>query len=123
MAKIIVVDDSKMMRELVSAPLRESGYDVLGVEPTSLHEVLNQIASYQPDLVITDYQMPNCNGEALVRAIRADPNQSELRILVLTALRDEDIIQRMSHHGVSGYLFKGKGMQELQDRVAELLQP
>jgi two-component system chemotaxis response regulator CheY len=123
MAKIIVVDDSKMMREMVCFPLREAGYEVLGVEPSSLHDVLNQIASFQPDLVITDYQMPNFSGESLVRALRADSEHSALRILVLTALRDEDIIQRMSRHGVSGYLFKGKGMQELQDRVAEILQP
>jgi len=123
MAKIIVVDDSKMMREMVSVPLREADHEVLGVEPVSLHEVMNQIAAFQPDLVITDYQMPNCNGESLVRAIRADPERSELRILVLTALWDEEIVARMSRHGVSGYLLKSKGMQEMQDRVAEILQP
>jgi CheY-like chemotaxis protein len=123
MAKILVVDDSRMMRALISTPLEASGHEVLEVDPVSLHEVLNQVHAFRPDLVITDYQMPNCNGEALVRALRADPVHKELPILVLSALRDEDVIHRMSNHGVNGYLFKGKGMQELQDRVATLLNP
>jgi CheY-like chemotaxis protein len=121
MAKILIVDDSMMMRELTKAPLLEAGFEAVGINPETLHEVLNQILILQPDLIITDYMMPHFNGEALVRAIRATPGCRDLPILVLTAHRDEDIIQRMSHHGVSGYLFKGQGMRELVDRVKEIL--
>jgi DNA-binding response OmpR family regulator len=121
MAKILVVDDSMMMRELIKAPLMVAGHEVLGVVPNSLSDVLNEIKAFRPNLLITDYMMPHFNGEALVRAIRATPALGDLPILVLTAHRDADIVQRMSLHGVSGYLFKGLGMQELLDRVAAIL--
>jgi CheY-like chemotaxis protein len=121
MAKILVVDDSRMARDLVCSPLEEAGHEVLGVDPSSLLNVLNKVAEFGPDLVITDYQMPNCNGESLVRAIREDPTFKQTPIMLLTANRDEEIVRRLSGYGISGFLYKGKGMQELVSQVSEIL--
>lgn len=121
MAKILVVDDSRMARNLVCAPLEEAGHEVLGVEPSSIFDVLKQIHAFLPDLVITDYQMPKCNGEALVHAIRADRNVNQTPVMLLTAHRDEELIQRLGHLGISGCHFKDQGMPELVRRVATIL--
>ena len=123
MTKILVVDDSRMARNLTVVPLEEAGYTVLGVEPTSLYLILKRIYEFVPDLVITDYQMPNCDGEFLVQAIRQDPNFGRLPIMVVTSHRDSDLAERLSQHGISGLLFKSSGMHELVNRVGELLPP
>ena len=121
MAKILVVDDSSLARHLASAPLEEAGHRVLGVEPASLFDVLASAYEFRPDLIITDYQMPNCNGLSLVRAIREDPSLGRIRIMVLTAHRDNELMERLLTLGIDGILFKGKGMQELVDRVGEII--
>jgi CheY-like chemotaxis protein len=121
MAKILVVDDSSLARHLASAPLEEAGHQVLGVEPASLFDVLASAYEFRPDLIITDYQMPNCNGLSLVRAIREDPSLGRIPIMVLTAHRDNELMERLLTLGIDGILFKGKGMQELVDRVGEII--
>jgi two-component system, chemotaxis family, chemotaxis protein CheY len=121
MAKSLVVDDSRMARDLVCFPLQEAGHEAMGVEPSSLLDVLKTISTFNPDLVITDYQMPNCNGESLVRAIREDPSFKQTPIMLITAHRDEELVRRLSGHGLSGILFKGKGMEELVSQVSKIL--
>ncbi len=121
MARILVVDDSSLARQLARTPLEEAGHQVLGVEPSSLFDVLASVYDFRPDLIITDYQMPNCNGLSLVRAIREDPNLNGIRSMMLTAHRDDVLMKRLLALGVDGILFKGKGMQELVDRVGEII--
>jgi response regulator RpfG family c-di-GMP phosphodiesterase len=65
--------------------------------------------------------MPNCNGLSLVRAIREDPSLGRIPIMVLTAHRDNELMERLLTLGIDGILFKGKGMQELVDRVGEII--
>jgi DNA-binding response OmpR family regulator len=67
--------------------------------------------------------MPRCNGESLVRAIRADLNLNQTPIMLLTAHRDEDRMKRITMLGISGCLFKGEGMLELARSVAAILNP
>ena len=123
MAKILVFDDSKLMREFTSAPLREAGHEVLGLEPESLFDALKQIHEFQPDVVLTDYQMPKCNGESLVRAIRHNEKFKGIKVMMITAIRDIELARRMEQSGVDGFLYKGADLKELPQRVLELLQP
>jgi CheY-like chemotaxis protein len=121
MAKILVFDDSKLMREFTSGPLREAGHEVLGVEPESLFEALKQINEFGPDVVLTDYQMPKCNGESLVRAIRHNDKFKHIKIMMITAIRDPELFDRMKSTGVDGFLYKGSDLKELPSRVNALL--
>jgi len=121
MAKILVFDDSKLMREFTSGPLREAGHEVLGVEPDSLFDALKHINEFGPDIVLTDYQMPKCNGESLVRAIRHNEKFKGIKIMMITAIRDPDLFNRMKDTGVDGFLYKGADMKDLPQRVQELL--
>ena len=121
MAKIMVVDDSKMFRMVASAPLVEAGHQVEQVDPASLFEVMKHLYEFSPDLVITDYRMPNCSGESLIRAIREDPTFRMMKILVLSSHSEEELVERLGHYGLEGYLLKGQGMQTLVERVGEIL--
>ena len=120
MARIAIIDDSKLVRDLISRSLDEAGHQVLAVNPASLFDVLKAAREFKPDAVITDYHMPNCSAESLVRALREDPLLELVKILVLTAHRDDDAVKRMLDRGVDGFVFKGN-TATLLDRVKELV--
>ena len=121
MAKVLVVDDSKLFRTLASAPLAGAGHTVREVDPVSLFEVLKVLYEFNPDLVVTDYWMPNCNGETLVRAIREDPNFHNVKILVCSSHGEEALVERMGNLLVNGYILKGGGMVNLLARAEHLV--
>jgi len=121
MARILVIDDSKMFRMLASAPLTEAGHTVQAVDPLSIYEVLKALYAFNPDLVLTDYWMPNCNGETLVQVIREDPNFHNVKILVCSSHGEESLVERMGKLHINGYILKGKGMMSLVERVEQLV--
>jgi two-component system invasion response regulator UvrY len=120
MPRILVIDDSKLVRDLIGRTLGEAGHQTQAVNPTSLFDVLKAAREFKPDAVITDYHMPACSAESLVRTLREDPLLEQVRILVLTAHRDDDAVKRMLDRGVDGFVFKGN-TATLLERVKELL--
>lgn len=70
--KILIADDSRVMRQIVSRTLRQAGFDGHDVvEATNGREALDVIASEEPDLVLSDWNMPEMSGIELLRALRA----------------------------------------------------
>ncbi|HET7328546.1 MAG TPA: response regulator [Nocardioidaceae bacterium] len=70
--KILIVDDSRVMRQIVTRTLRQAGYsghDV--VEAGNGREGLDAVAAHGPDLVLSDWNMPEMNGIDLLHALRA----------------------------------------------------
>ncbi len=85
-AKIIVVDDSKMMLKLYQNKL-----SALGFAPKSFHrpeDAIPAILSEKPDLVITDLNMPNISGLELTREVRKKFTRQDLPILMITTQSD-----------------------------------
>ena len=70
--KVLTVDDSRSMREMVSFTLKSAGYDV--VEAEDGKAALAAISGVKVDAVITDLNMPNMNGFELIRNLRANPS-------------------------------------------------
>jgi two-component system chemotaxis response regulator CheY len=71
--KILVVDDSKAMRMIVMRTLRQAGYgDAEIAEAVDGADALERIRSEQPDLVLSDWNMPNMSGLELLTAVRAE---------------------------------------------------
>jgi two-component system chemotaxis response regulator CheY len=71
--KVLVTDDSKVMRQIVKRTLRQAGYTDLQVcEAGNGREALEVIAAEQPDLVLCDWNMPEMNGIDLLTSLRAD---------------------------------------------------
>ena len=120
---ILVVDDSKYIRAFVRIHLQEAGYAVGDVEPASLFEVLEALHAHAPRLVITDYEMPFCNGETLVRAIREDAALRHLPVIVLSAHREAELVERLSRWELAGYVFKPIRPEDLVEKVRAFLDP
>jgi len=70
----MIVDDSLMVRDLLVQAVDQRGHQGQGVHPVSVQAVLTAARTFRPQLVITDYQMPDCPGEDLIKALRLDPS-------------------------------------------------
>ncbi len=71
--KILVVDDSKVMRSIVRRTLRQAGFDShTFAEATDGKNALEQMSEFQPDLVLSDWNMPEMSGLEFLHAVRAD---------------------------------------------------
>ncbi len=71
--KILVVDDSRVMRQIVVRTLRQAGYGKCEiVEAGDGAEAIDKVGQEQPDLVLSDWNMPNMSGLDLLNRLRAD---------------------------------------------------
>ncbi|WP_309564087.1 response regulator [Geothrix rubra] len=114
---ILIVDDSSYIRAFVRIHLQEAGYEVGEVAPESLYDVLAAIHASRPALVITDYEMPACNGESLLRALREDPALRDLPVIVLSAHREAELVARLSRWNLAAYVLKPIRPEDLVEKV------
>jgi DNA-binding response OmpR family regulator len=121
MARIAIVDDSRLARTFAASALRGHRHEVREIEPTSLFSVLETLKSYRPDLVIVDYLMPLCPGLSLIRACTEDEHLAQMRILVLTAHREEEAIGLLEGMGVRLCLHKPVAPEALLEAVKRVL--
>ncbi|NUU16980.1 response regulator [Cellulomonas humilata] len=72
MIRVLVTDDSRVMRQIVIRTLRQAGYDWDVREAADGAEALEAIRADEPDVVLSDWNMPNLNGIDLLRSLRAE---------------------------------------------------
>lgn len=121
MSKILVIDDSRMMRLYLRRALEKAGHAVVEWMPVSAMEIPEKVAELAPDLVLCDYQMAGANGATVARMVRrTDPN---LPVLVLSAFLEEQMEANLLRLGVRRVLGKPILHEALAEAVAEALQP
>lgn len=81
--KILVADDESHILHVVSLKLRNAGYDVVTAKDGA--EALELAQAERPDLLITDYHMPQLSGLELCQKLKQDPQTSEIPAIMLTA--------------------------------------
>ncbi|MGO8919199.1 MAG: response regulator [Stellaceae bacterium] len=113
--KILAVDDSKTMRDMVAFALRSAGFDVTEAEDG--RKALDQLGSVKVDLVITDLNMPNMDGITLIRNLRADARFRALPILMLTTESDATKKAEGRAAGATGWLVKPFNPEKLVELV------
>lgn len=102
--KVLAIDDSKTIRELLRSVMEEAGFDfesacdgVEGVE---------RYAEVRPDVVITDINMPNMDGYGVIDAIRNGDIDNQVPILVLTTESGDKLKARARDAGATGWIVK-----------------
>ena len=120
-AKIMVVDDMKMIRTAIKRYLGELGYQNT-VEAANGREAVDVFTTEKPEMVFMDIVMPEMTGnEALVEMRKGDKNTP---IVMLTSVADESMVKECSDAGILGYILKplstdnGPGM--LSDMLAQV---
>jgi two-component system, chemotaxis family, chemotaxis protein CheY len=121
MARIAIVDDSRLARTFAASCLKKEGHEPIDVDPTSIFDVLTALKQTNPDVILTDYLMPHCPGMSLVRSCREDATLNKAKIIVITAHHDDDVQERLSRLGANAFLHKPFEPQALLDAIKELL--
>ena len=111
---VIVVDDSKTMRMLISFAL--SGYygSTCQIrEAANGVEALERLAEKAPNLMVVDINMPEMNGLELIENVRRDPSKRAMPIVVITTEGSDEDIRRGMQAGATEYLVKPFQPQKL----------
>lgn len=104
MKRILLVDDSRVTRELVKVYLIAK--DVELVEAADGVEALEQVRASPPDLVLADWRMPRLDGLGLCTALRDDPRTRAVPVVILTSSGDPDTARRARAAGAREVLKK-----------------
>lgn len=104
MARILAVDDSPSMRQMVSFTLQGAGHDV--VEAVDGVHALGIAKDEAFDLVLSDVNMPNMDGITLIRELRGLPDYSYIPMLVLTTEAAGDKKREGKQAGATGWILK-----------------
>jgi two-component system chemotaxis response regulator CheY len=101
----LVIDDSRTVRAIIGKTLRELGMDVL--EAAHGHEGLEQLrAAPGIGLVLVDWNMPVMNGLEFIKAVRADPANDAIRIMMVTTETEQEQVLKALAAGANEYLMK-----------------
>jgi len=118
--KVLYVDDSPTMRRIIKNSLNKIGYEDL-IDAEHGVEALEKLEGVEVDLVITDWNMPEMNGEQLVIKLREDPKYKDTPILMVTTRgMKEDVITAVKI-GVNGYVVKPFTPEVLKKKINDVL--
>jgi len=115
---IMMVDDSPSMRMLLRAALTDLGYAV--VEAEDGVSALEKLDDIEPDLLITDINMPRLDGFGLIAQVRG-AGRSSLPILVLTTESSDEKKQRARQAGATGWIVKPFNPDKLAAAIRRVL--
>jgi two-component system chemotaxis response regulator CheY len=119
MARILTVDDSPVMRQMVKATLAESGHVV--TQAANGEEALRIAATQVFDMVITDVNMPVMDGLTLTRNLRQLPAYRTIPMIALTTEATAEVKRTGREAGATAWVVKPFNPQRLIEAVAQLL--
>lgn len=117
--KILIVDDSSSMRQMVSFTLKNSGYEV--IEAVDGTDALSKVKSNTVNMVITDLNMPKMDGITLIKELRKNPSTKFVPIVMLTTESQAEKKQEGKSAGASGWIVKPFQPDQLIGVVKKLL--
>ncbi|TVQ98801.1 MAG: response regulator [Desulfovibrionales bacterium] len=101
--RIMTVDDSSSVRQMVGFTLKDAGYEVL--EAVDGKDALTKLSG-TVDMIITDLNMPNMDGIELIRQVRSLPDYKFIPIVMLTTESQADKKQAGKDAGATGWIVK-----------------
>jgi two-component system, chemotaxis family, chemotaxis protein CheY len=119
MARVLAVDDSASMRQLVAATLQTAGHEVLSACDGA--EALAMAQNEVVDVVITDVNMPVMDGITLVRELRQLPTYKYVPLLVLTTEASPERKSQGKAAGATGWIVKPFNPERLLATVAKVV--
>jgi CheY-like chemotaxis protein len=119
MAKIVVLEDDISTRHLITEVLKRHGHEVSDVDNGA--EGLLTVMAEQPDIVISDVEMPKMNGFEVLSDIRSTPEIADTPVILLTSLSSRADIRKGMNHGADDYITKPFQPDELIQAVRSQL--
>jgi two-component system chemotaxis response regulator CheY len=116
--KILLIDDSKTMRNIQKSVLAQLGYTQVE-EACDGQDALSKVGAFQPDLILVDWNMPTMDGLSFVKAFR-QTNKTTPAIMVTTESEKSRVIEAIKA-GVNNYVIKPFTPDLLSQRISETL--
>ena len=119
MAKILIAEDERDIRDLIAFTLRFAGYEVFAAG--NGEEAVEMTSKVNPDLILMDVRMPRMTGYEACRAIKANVDVRDIPVVFLSAKGQESEIQQGLDAGAEDYLLKPFAPDQLTTRVKAIL--
>jgi DNA-binding response OmpR family regulator len=119
MAKILIAEDERDIRELITFTLRYAGHEV--TQAANGEEALQLAKQIIPELILMDVRMPKMTGYEACRHMKAEETTKHIPVVFLSAKGQETEIQTGLEVGASDYILKPFAPDQLIKRVSELL--
>ena len=104
--KILLVEDDQGLASVYKTRLQAEGFDVKHV-PNG-EDAISQTLEYKPDLILLDVMMPKISGFDVLDILRNTPETANVRIIMMTALSQDEDIEKAKNLGVDDYLVKSQ---------------
>ncbi|NIQ01519.1 MAG: response regulator [Nitrospinaceae bacterium] len=120
--KVIVVDDSSVMRQIIKNNLKQLGFDQSNLtDAEDGEQALKKIGENGVDLVISDWNMPKMTGIEFLKEVRAsDGSLKDLPFLMVTSEADKEKIMEAVQAGVNQYIVKPFNATQLEEKIKEI---
>ncbi|HNQ93717.1 MAG TPA: response regulator [Anaerolineales bacterium] len=119
MAKILIAEDERDIRDLVAFTLRFAGHEVTAA--TNGEEAVELAPKINPDLILMDVRMPRMTGYEACKIMKTMPGVKDIPVVFLTARGQESEIQQGLGAGAEEYLLKPFAPDQLTERVKAIL--
>ena len=119
MAKILIAEDERDIRDLVAFTLRFAGHEVFAA--SNGEEAVELAPRVNPDLILMDVRMPRMTGYEACKILKADPDLKDIPVVFLSAKGQENEIQQGLDSGAEDYLLKPFAPDQLTARVKVIL--
>jgi two-component system chemotaxis response regulator CheY len=120
--RVLIVDDSSVMRKIVERSLRQAGLDSLVVyEASNGTEALDLLRAKQVDLILSDINMPSMDGLEFLRQIQAQKLAPDVPVVMITTESSEEHVKQAIQSGARGYIRKPFTAEQVKERVLSLL--
>jgi two-component system, chemotaxis family, chemotaxis protein CheY len=118
-AKILVVDDFLTMRRIVKNLLKQLGYENI-VEAEDGEQGYAKLKAGSFDFVVSDWNMPVCDGLDMLKRVRSDPELKEMPFLMVTAEAEKVKVIEAIRAGVSNYVVKPFTAEILKEKIEKI---
>lgn len=115
--KVLLVDDHALFLQSLTVLLNTSGYEVVGLAGNGV-EAFKQARLLCPDLILMDIDMPECDGLAATRLIKAE--MPHIKIVMLTVSASDAHLFEAVKSGASGYLLKSQNAERFLELIAQV---
>ncbi len=119
MAKILIAEDERDIRDLVAFTLRFAGHEVFTA--TNGEEAVEMTPKVNPDLILMDVRMPRMTGYEACKILKLNPDLKDIPIVFLSAKGQENEIQQGLDAGAEEYLLKPFAPDQLTSHVKAIL--
>lgn len=119
--KVLVVDDSNVMRQIIKNNLKQLGFKPDNITDAEDGAVgLRKVGESPVDLIVSDWNMPKMTGIEFLKAVRADAKLKDIKFLMVTSETEKEKIMEAVQAGVSQYIVKPFNANQLEEKIKQI---